>query len=43
VGEDQRGENSGMLMLMNLDRKSKERLQKLIDFSKQSKNRGKLF
>ena len=43
VGEDQRGENSGMLMLMNLDRLSKARLQKLIDFSKQSKNRGKLF
>lgn len=43
VGEDQRGENSGMLMLMNLDRQSKARLQKLIDFSKQSKNRGKLF
>ena len=43
VGEDQRGENGGMLMLMNLDRDSKARLQKLIDHSKQKRNKGKLF
>jgi hypothetical protein len=43
VGNDQSGDNSGMLLLMNLDKNAKARLQTLIKHSKKKSNRGKLF
>ncbi|MBY0515525.1 MAG: hypothetical protein K2P81_01360 [Bacteriovoracaceae bacterium] len=43
VGNDQNAQNGGLLLLMNLNKSGKARLQKLIDFSKKSQNKGKLF
>jgi hypothetical protein len=43
VGNDQSGENGGLLLLMNLNKDGKARLQKLIDYSKRKENKGKLF
>lgn len=43
VGNDQSGENGGLLLLMNLNKDGKARLKKLIDYSKKKQNKGKLF
>ncbi len=43
VGHDATGENSGLLLLMNLDVANKERFRRLIELSKQEQNRHKLF
>lgn len=43
VGNDQNGENGGLLLLMNLNKEGKARLQKLVDYSKRKENKGKMF
>lgn len=43
VGEDQNGQNGGLLLLMNLNKDGKARLQQLIEYSKRPSNKGKLF
>jgi hypothetical protein len=43
VGNDQKGENGGLLLLMNLNKEGKARLQKLVDYSKRKENKGKMF
>ncbi len=43
VGNDQNGQNGGLLLLMNLNKDQKARLQRLIDHSKKKENKGKIF
>lgn len=43
VGNDQSGENGGILLLMNLNKDGKARLKKLIEYSKRRENKGKIF
>ncbi|MFP5458520.1 MAG: hypothetical protein ACLGG7_07290, partial [Bacteriovoracia bacterium] len=43
VGNDQNGENGGILLLMNLNKDGKARLKKLIEYSKRRENKGKIF
>lgn len=43
VGQDSNGENSGLLVLMNLNAAGKKELKRLIKISKKAENRHKLY